>query len=66
MIIIENTYISDDIAEKHFVCDLLKCKGACCVEGDLGAPLEENELKFPRFVLVVSIFWPRALYAWEK
>ena len=45
MIIIDNTYISDDIAEKHFVCDLLKCKGACCVEGDLGAPLEEDELK---------------------
>ncbi len=45
MIIIDNTYISDDIVEKHFVCDLLKCKGACCVEGDLGAPLEDDELK---------------------
>lgn len=44
MILIENTVISDDIAEKFFVCDLIKCKGACCVEGDLGAPLEESEL----------------------
>jgi hypothetical protein len=44
MILIENTVISDDIAEKFFVCDLLKCKGACCVEGDLGAPLSEDEL----------------------
>jgi Protein of unknown function (DUF3109) len=44
MILIENTVISDDIAEKFFVCDLLKCKGACCVEGDLGAPLNEDEL----------------------
>ncbi len=44
MILIENTCISDDVAEKLFVCDLNKCKGACCVEGDLGAPLEEAEL----------------------
>ena len=44
MILIENTVISDDIVEKFFVCDLLKCKGACCVEGDLGAPLDEDEL----------------------
>jgi Protein of unknown function (DUF3109) len=44
MILVENTVISDDIAEQFFVCDLLKCKGACCVEGDLGAPLEESEL----------------------
>jgi hypothetical protein len=36
--------ISDDIAEKEFVCNLEKCKGACCVEGDFGAPLEESEL----------------------
>ncbi len=38
------TIISDDIKEKHFVCNLSKCKGACCVEGDLGAPLNEEEL----------------------
>lgn len=44
MILIENTVISDDIADKLFVCNLDKCKGACCVEGDLGAPLEEVEL----------------------
>ena len=36
--------VSDDIREKEFVCNLEKCKGACCVEGDYGAPLEENEL----------------------
>ncbi len=44
MITIDNTIISDDIADKFFVCDLNKCKGACCVEGDLGAPLSEDEL----------------------
>jgi hypothetical protein len=36
--------VSDDIREKEFVCNLEKCKGACCVEGDFGAPLEESEL----------------------
>lgn len=44
MIVVDNAVISDDIAENHFVCDLNKCKGACCVEGDLGAPLLEEEL----------------------
>ncbi|BDD08801.1 hypothetical protein FUAX_12330 [Fulvitalea axinellae] len=44
MILIDNTVISDDIKDKRFVCDLTKCKGACCVEGDLGAPLDEDEL----------------------
>lgn len=44
MIIVENVYVSDDIAESSFVCNLEKCKGACCVEGDSGAPLEEDEL----------------------
>lgn len=44
MIIVENAVLSDDIKENFFVCDLTKCKGACCVEGDAGAPLEEEEI----------------------
>lgn len=44
MLVVRNTYISDDVMENFFVCDLEKCKGACCVEGHLGAPLEEEEL----------------------
>ncbi len=44
MIVIDKTIISDDIADNYFVCDLEKCKGGCCVEGDLGAPLETDEL----------------------
>jgi len=44
MILIDNTCISDDIEDQLFVCNLDKCKGACCVEGDSGAPLEEDEL----------------------
>ncbi|MGE0772706.1 MAG: DUF3109 family protein [Cyclobacteriaceae bacterium] len=37
--------VSDEIKSVEFVCHLEKCKGACCVEGDLGAPLEEDELE---------------------
>lgn len=44
MIIVDNILISDEIAEKRFVCDLDKCKGGCCEEGDAGAPLEDEEL----------------------
>ncbi|MFT4833804.1 MAG: hypothetical protein ACI83W_000138 [Marinoscillum sp.] len=44
MIQIDQTLISDDVKEQFFVCDLDRCKGACCVEGDLGAPLEQDEL----------------------
>lgn len=36
--------VSDELLEKHFVCDLNACKGACCVEGDDGAPLTEEEV----------------------
>lgn len=44
MIIHHHTVLSDDIFEKKFVCDLHACKGACCVEGDAGAPLQFEEL----------------------
>ena len=44
MIHLENTLISDDLMSVHFACDLAKCKGACCIEGDAGAPLEEEEI----------------------
>lgn len=43
MIIVGKTVLSDDIADKFFVCHIQKCKGACCIEGDLGAPLNKNE-----------------------
>jgi len=43
MLQIEHTVISLDLVTAHFSCDLEKCKGACCVSGDSGAPLEENE-----------------------
>lgn len=45
MIVIDNILISDDVVEKQFVCDLDKCKGGCCEEGDAGAPLDDEELE---------------------
>ena len=45
MIAIDDILISDQVVEEQFVCDLDKCKGGCCVDGDAGAPLENDELK---------------------
>lgn len=44
MIVIEDKIISEDLKDVHFICDLTSCKGACCVEGEGGAPLEDNEV----------------------
>ncbi len=45
MIQIQNTLISDDIFEEQFICDLCKCKGQCCVEGESGAPITREEFE---------------------
>lgn len=45
MIAIDNILVSEDVIEKQFVCDLNACKGECCIAGELGAPLEEEETK---------------------
>lgn len=44
MIVIDKILISDEIIEEQFVCDLNKCKGGCCEDGDSGAPLAAEEL----------------------
>lgn len=51
MIKVGEILVSDDIKDVEFVCHLEKCKGACCVEGDLGAPLEEDELPVMQEIL---------------
>lgn len=43
MLQINDTLISLDLIERFFICDLDKCHGECCIEGDAGAPLEEEE-----------------------
>jgi hypothetical protein len=53
MIQIDETIISQDILSKKFACDVTKCKGACCVQGDSGAPLEEEETKIIKSILPV-------------
>lgn len=44
MIIVDNVLVSDELFESQFCCDLNKCKGECCVEGDAGAPVAPDEV----------------------
>ena len=53
MLQIGKTIISQDILEEEFCCDLEKCKGACCVEGDSGAPLTMKE------ALIIKELYPQ-------
>ena len=45
MFLIQDTLVSLDVLEKEFCCDLAACCGKCCVEGDAGAPITDDELK---------------------
>ncbi len=45
MVIIQNKLISEDIFKVQFLCNLNACKGACCWEGDYGAPLTVEEVE---------------------
>ncbi len=68
MIKIGDVLVSDDIKEKEFICNLEKCKGACCVEGDYGAPLEEDELDILKEIYpkVKSYLTPEGIKAIEE
>ncbi|HEY4935139.1 MAG TPA: DUF3109 family protein, partial [Puia sp.] len=48
MIAIDNILVSDEVVSEQFVCDLNKCKGGCCEDGDSGAPLTNEELEYLR------------------
>lgn len=43
MLEIDQTIVSLDLLREHFACDLAQCNGVCCVDGESGAPLSENE-----------------------
>lgn len=43
MIQIDDTLVSDDVLLEDFACDLSRCRGACCIEGDAGAPITDEE-----------------------
>ena len=68
MIIVGNSIVSDDIADQRFGCDLACCKGACCVEGDSGAPLLESEVADLQRVLpeALPLMTPEGRAAVEK
>jgi hypothetical protein len=44
MILIDDVLVSDELKDIYFACNLGACKGECCVQGDAGAPLEEEEI----------------------
>lgn len=44
MFLIQDILVSEAVVQEDFVCNLNACKGACCWEGDFGAPLETEEL----------------------
>ena len=44
MLLIQDILVSDEVVSQEFLCNLNACKGACCWEGDYGAPLEDAEL----------------------
>src|SRR4029077_12618611 len=68
MIEIGNILVSDDVVEKQFVCDLSKCKGGCCEEGDAGAPLEDEELQtvLDSYEKIQSYLTPASIAEIEK
>ena len=68
MIAINNKLVSDEIIKEHFVCDLNKCKGACCVDGDAGAPLAKEELDNINEVydMVLPYLQPQSIKELEK
>lgn len=68
MIVIDNILISDDVVEKQFVCDLAKCKGGCCEDGDAGAPLEDEELQIvlDSYEKILPYLTPAAIAEIEK
>ena len=43
MLIVQDVLISDDVIEQEFICNLSACKGACCWQGDYGAPVTAEE-----------------------
>lgn len=68
MVQIDDKLISLDVFERHFICDLPKCMGACCVEGESGAPLEEEETRILEeiFPVIKPMLGPASLKEIER
>lgn len=66
MLIIQDKLVSLDVIEKEFVCNLNACKGACCWEGDWGAPVSDEELSqlddaYPKVKHLLSLEGQKAI-----
>ena len=68
MIQLDDKLISEDIFSEEFVCNLSKCKGICCVEGDAGAPLDQNETEILKeiFPKIKNYLRPEGVAAIEE
>lgn len=68
MIAIDNKLVSDSVLQAQFVCDLTKCKGGCCEDGDAGAPLEVEELNelISNYEVIKPYLTPEGIKAIEK
>ena len=62
MIALGDTLISEDVFDTLFACDLKACKGACCVEGESGAPLTEEEVERLEAVSYTHLTLPTTPY----
>ncbi|MCF0211997.1 MAG: DUF3109 family protein [Bacteroidales bacterium] len=68
MIIVGTSIVSDDIRDRRFCCNLTHCKGQCCVEGDYGAPLLDEEIPILEEILpqVKPYMTPQGIAAVEQ
>lgn len=65
---VHDVILSEDIATTRFACDVSRCKGACCVVGDAGAPVDESEITVLEraFLQLADRLQPEAVRAAEK
>jgi hypothetical protein len=65
---VKDVILSEDIATAKFACNLTRCKGACCVVGDAGAPVDKDEIPVLRkaFKQLKDELSPRAVEKAEK
>ncbi len=65
---VQDVILSEDIATAKFACDVTRCKGACCVVGDSGAPVDKEEIPAIRkaYNLLADELRPEAVEAVKK
>lgn len=57
MVQIQDTIVSFDVITREFCCDLTKCHGTCCVEGDAGAPVTTEEIA--QIEEILPVIWDK-------